>query len=229
MMWSKGGAREVITTWTQLFSGACTREIPAGTMLFREGDFARDVFLLVEGLLLLTRSPIPGSEEVLGLRVPGQIVEDCAHALSMPYSVSARAITYVTVARISVGDLQHKRMSNPNVGLLFERAVSQDLYVAAAFISQLKQWSPVERLEGFLRFLASVTDHQHRDEGSYVVRRPLLDEEIASILGISSRQLKRVKKQMYDDGCLQFTGRKTWVLTSKHSVGRWGSMEQRID
>ncbi len=74
-VWTKLQVKETVNPWTQLLGYCEPTEIPSGTRLFQEGDTAHDVFLLIDGLVLLTCSFSAEAEETLGLRIPGQIIE----------------------------------------------------------------------------------------------------------------------------------------------------------
>jgi CRP-like cAMP-binding protein len=218
-LWTKAQAREAITAWTRLIGERKPSDIRAGTVLFREGESAREVFLLTQGLILLTRGISQDREEILGLRLPGQLVDCCSHTLSIPYSVTARAITHSMVFRISATELQQKKASDPQVATFFERALSLELYRAATFIGHLKMSRPAERLKNFVRFLAAINEAPSRS-GKCELRMPLPDEQIAGILGLSARQFKRIKKQMCDEGFVELRGLKTWVISCESDKKR---------
>ena len=122
--------------------------------MFREGDRARDILLLVDGLVVLTTSP----NQTLGIRVPGQVIEPCAHDLSIPYRCSAGTITEVRMYRLSTAEIEKRKWEDPAVAIFFERIMSMDLWQAATYIRELKTVEPSKRFERFLRFIGTATD-----------------------------------------------------------------------
>lgn len=184
----------------------------AGLELFQEGSTARDVFLLTEGLILLTYSATQGeNESALGLRFPGQIIEQCAHVLETPYPVSARAILNCQFLRISASELRKRELHDPDVARFFQRTLSSDLFRAALFIVHLKSATPAERLNRLLYILAAIMETPPVS-GRLPIHMPLTDQQTAEILGVSARHLKRVKKEMQEQGFLRFSGGRVWSI-----------------
>ena len=93
---------ETIQKWVHLLGANNSQEIVPGSHLFRQGELATHVFSLTTGLIVLSCALDMDNAGVLGLRVPGQIVEQCAHSLGIPYPVTATALVRSTVVCIYV-------------------------------------------------------------------------------------------------------------------------------
>ena len=180
-------------------------------MIFRQGTAAQDVFLLMSGLVILTCDAGDGSEGVLGLRFPGQVLDYCAHGFGMPYPVSAATIERSILCRVPLAAFATKMQSNIHAANFFERLLRIDLYSAAMFIGDLKTATPSDRFEGFLRFYADATG-QASTIGSLGVLVPLRDGQLAELIGLSERHFKRVTRQLQMSGRLQLKGRHHFVL-----------------
>jgi CRP-like cAMP-binding protein len=176
-----------------------------------------EVFLLVDGLILLTCSA-PGIEGecTSGVRFPGQVVEPCAHNLDMPYPVSANVLVKSQVLRISIAELRKAEQENPRAAAFFQRMLSVDLYNAALFIAQLKKSVPADRLNHFLHVLASAMGSEPKS-GKVQISMPFHDDQIADILGFSPRHFKRVKKRLHDEGYLRVSAR-LWAFSESWSI-----------
>ncbi|MGH9619230.1 MAG: Crp/Fnr family transcriptional regulator [Bryobacteraceae bacterium] len=210
--WDDADKREAVRSWDEVFGFRKRRELGRGTYLFREGLPAREVFLLVDGLILLTcTAPVTESECSFGLRFPGELVGGSALSLGIPYPVSALAMTPVQILRVSLAELERMERENPRISTFFRRMLSRDLYKAAGFIVQLKTSSPEERVVRFLHLLASAVGAK-ASSGQVEINVPLRDRQIAEILGFSPRQLKRVKQEMHAHGKLQISVGRRWIF-----------------
>ena len=210
--WSEAAARETIRTWSEIFGPRKPEALVSGINLFQEGTRPKEVFLLVEGLILLTcTAPAIDAECILGVRFPGQVVEQCAHNLDIPYPVSAVALVNSQILRISIPALRKREEENSSTAAFFERLLSLDLYNAVLFIMELKRSLPADRLKHFLNLLASVMGSESKS-GKLQIAMPLHDNQIANILGFSPRQFKRVKRQLQDQGHLQVSGARLWAF-----------------
>ena len=216
--WSKNTAREITRTWNELFGLRRPEALASGITLFREQTLPSEVFLLVDGLVLLTcTSPEWGSECILGVRFPGQIIEHCAHNLRMPYPVSATVLVRSQILRVSISALRKHEQENPQTAAFFQRLLALDLYHATLFIMQLKKAAPANRLKRFLHLLASVMGSEPKS-GRLQIAMPLHDNQIAEVLGFSPRQLKRVKRQLHDQGYLHLSRGRLWSFPENHRV-----------
>ena len=213
--WNRENARETVAAWkTLLGTGETPLRYQANTELFRKGQEARDVFLLAEGLILLYSALPNGHENILGVRFPGQVAEQCAHDLQIPYPVSARTLLSSTIYRISATELRNRERHNREISILSERLLRIDLYNAAVFIAELKATNAADRLERFLRLLASVFGSTS-DAGVVRVAVPLRDDELGDMLGCSPRHFKRIKKQLQQAGRLRVDRNRVFVLTAQ--------------
>jgi CRP-like cAMP-binding protein len=199
--WNRHRGVEALEKWKRLIPLASPEMYRPGVELFHEGDAAREVFLVEDGFVLLANDLPTGDEAVLDLRFSGQIVDQCTSALETPYPYSARAVTACAVHRIDAASLHARVEQDPQVaGVVFDM-LRWDLRSATACIQDLKTRSPKQRLQKFLRYIAHVLGVEPVGRELHVPM-PLRDEEIASLLGVSSRQFKRIKKQMQESGQL---------------------------
>lgn len=210
-LWTRESARQMVRTWKALFQGTAPVQYKAGVEVFRQGQEARDVFLVAEGLILLSGDLAGGHDTVLGVRFPGQVIDQCAHELRIPYPLSARTLLASSVYQISAVDLRDKATRNRDVLLLSDRLLRLDLYNAAVFIAELKVSKPAQRLERFVRLLASASGSVH--EGDVLrVPVPLRDDQLAEMIGCSLRHFKRIKKQLQHDGRLRIARNHEYIL-----------------
>jgi CRP-like cAMP-binding protein len=185
---------------------------PAGVELFQEGDAAEHVWLIAEGLVLLSRLQSHGDEAVLGLRFRGQIVDQCSHSLNTPHRYSARAISFCRLYRIDARSFRSQESCDPKLAMFVQRMLRIDLRNLGGCVLELKTLSVEQRLCRFLTFLADAQG-VGANGGQLRVFVPLRDEELAALVGISPRQLKRVKTNMQERGTLRIVRPHELVLT----------------
>jgi CRP-like cAMP-binding protein len=198
-LWDHHRAVEALEGWKRLVPMEEPRRLAAGTDIFREGQAAHKIFLLAEGLVVLTSDLPTGDESVLGLRFAGQILDLCTSAIKRPYAFSARTMSPCVIYGIDAPSLHERERRDPEVARMVLDLLRYDLYSAAAFIVDLKTLSPEERLHRFLHFVALATGLKPI-EGTFQIPMPLRDEQVASLVGVSTRQFKRIKKKMCETG-----------------------------
>jgi CRP-like cAMP-binding protein len=213
--WSEATAQETIKKWDELFGFRRRDLLAQGAYLFHEGMPVKEVFLLVEGLILLSCS-IPSADGGfhLGLRLPGQLIEPCAHNLGVTYFVSAQAALPSRFIRVSAAEVERREREVPGVSIFLRRLLARDFYEATQFLVQLRNSAPPDRLCHFLHLLASALGLKSTP-GRIQIPVPLHDKQIADILGISPRQLRRVKKELHDRGRLQISEERGWCFLPK--------------
>lgn len=202
LRWSKLQAKEALSAWIRLLELPDLHARLARTELFHERSAAHDLWLIEDGLVLLTCAQPDGEETVFGLRLPGQLLDQCASAHRSPHRYSALTLTTCMLRRIDAAMLRERELTDPGVARLVLRQLRTDLHNAASYILQLKVQTLEQRFRQLVRLLAAVFD-AHPVDGVMHLPVPLREEEIAGLLGASVRQFKRVKKQMRERGDLE--------------------------
>jgi CRP-like cAMP-binding protein len=75
-----------------ILSNAYRRDIPCGDIFFRAGDPKRTIYLLTEGRVKITQVSKNGSEVILWLNIPGQIIGSLSLMAGGSHSSTAEAI-----------------------------------------------------------------------------------------------------------------------------------------
>src|SRR5260370_244923 len=124
----------------------------------------------------------------------------------MSPSCSSRkgTITRKTPASEVLPDAEAKSRRNRS-----RRSVALD-----AFITELKASNATDRLERFLRLLASASGSTS-EAGVLRVMVPLRDEQLGDMLGCSPRHFKRIRKQLQQAGRLRVDRDRTFILTTQ--------------
>lgn len=103
---------------------------PKGSILFREGQAARGVFLICQGRIRLSVSSENGQRMVFRVAGVGEALGLSAALAARKYEVTAEAIDNVRVAFIRRKELLHFLRQHRDVCLQVVNQLSEDLHVA---------------------------------------------------------------------------------------------------
>jgi CRP/FNR family transcriptional regulator, cyclic AMP receptor protein len=161
-------------------------------VICHQGDRSRNVLVVRQGRVRVTRTAITGEESVLAVRGPGEIVGEFA-----AIDGGARAAALVAVDRVcglmikgrALKDLCHARPSIAWALLCVvvsrQRATSEQ--------QDLRTGPALYRVGAVLLNLA------HREEDDMIATVPLSQRELAGIVGISRETLVRTLKVLRDE------------------------------
>jgi len=107
-----------------------TQSCQKGTVLFREGQTARGVFLLCEGRVRLSICSESGRRMTVRVAGPGEVLGLSAAVSGGRYEVTAEALDGVQAAAVRRKDLLHFLHEHREVCLQVVNLLSEDLHVA---------------------------------------------------------------------------------------------------
>jgi CRP/FNR family transcriptional regulator, cyclic AMP receptor protein len=107
-----------------------TPAYPRNTVLFREGQPARGVFVLCEGRAKLSVCSESGRRLTLRIAVPGEVLGLSASLSGSAYEVTAELLDHAQVAMVRRKDLLHFLREHREACLHVVTLLSQDLRVA---------------------------------------------------------------------------------------------------
>lgn len=115
--------------------------LEAGEMVFREGDTARDMFLLLDGEMEVLKHSKRGMEARVALLGPGDWFGEMGLVDIQPRSASVRAVAPSELLRIAAADLdslyRHDLRAYALVVLNLARELSRRLRVADGIVADL--------------------------------------------------------------------------------------------
>ena len=190
------------TTAAALLADSVHLTLPRNRWLFHEGDDSLDAFVIDTGLLKLFKTSLDGSQAMLALRGPGEIVGELGAIDCQPrmFSAVAAVDSHVTVIR---GD----RL----VGLIRERSEFAMALLANLTIMLRQTASHILALASgdapaliARRLLQLVDDPTYgavrsQRADTTVIDMPLSQQEVAAWAGVSLRSATAVLKQLRDD------------------------------
>jgi CRP/FNR family transcriptional regulator len=107
-----------------------TQTCPKGTVLFREGQAAKGIFLLCEGRVRLSICSESGHRMTIRVASPGEVLGLSAALSGSRYEITAEALDSVQVAAVRRKDLLHFLQEHREVCLQVVNLLSEDLHVA---------------------------------------------------------------------------------------------------
>jgi CRP-like cAMP-binding protein len=176
------------TTTHLLLKRAKNCNLGRGDFLMRQGQTSAHAFMVESGGLLLFRSDPDGAEVALDLLGPGGLcgIEDvlCDRA----YALSARATTRTVCHSIPSDVIRGIMSSDAIIASAIANYVAVRLRLAETHMEILALQSTVDRVARVLRRLARRYESR---SGSELLRLPLTQGDLASLVGISRQTVNR--------------------------------------
>ena len=187
--------------------------LAAGETLFRHGDRARALYLLVQGQLKLFRTSASGDEMIVELLEPGATFAESRAFLEHPhFHVSCAALVDAEVAAVDLPTFLAVLHDSVDTCLLLLRRMSERAERHIDDIDRLALQSGTCRVAGYL--LAQLPSG--RDEYPLKVAKGVM----ASRLGIRAETLSRILKQLSAEGVVSVSSRNIVRVHSRQKLQR---------
>lgn len=188
---------------------ARSRSYPIGSVLFIEGDLARHVLIILDGLIKLTKGVADGREVVIELRGPGEILGELSAVDGEP-----RSATGVVIEAAEVLIIGNERFRS-----LLATHASLATAVLATVVSRLRNASArqlemgtADALGRVARRLVELTELRgQQGEGGLQLISPITQQELAEWAGVSRDAVVRALTTLRRLGWID-TGRRQFVI-----------------
>ena len=174
-------------------------KLPPRTPLFMQGDSARSVFNVTEGVVCVSRSLPNGKRRVLAFVFPGDI---CGLARQGVYVNTAKTITPVTVMRTPVDALRTLMMRNADLQFGFLCKITHVLRELQRQMLMLSRKDPVERVA---LFLAKI-EHALGTDKSHTIPLTISRTDAASYLDLTPDAVMQAMNELLDAGAIARAG-----------------------
>ncbi|MDP4594384.1 MAG: Crp/Fnr family transcriptional regulator, partial [Beijerinckiaceae bacterium] len=181
-------------TFEKLTQTARIDRLRKGETLFRQGDKAQSVFVVVEGFIKLSRISIQGDETVIHIFGRGESIAESVAVLGDNHTTTAEATGPATVARLPANDVAQLAREAPDLALTILSESSAKIWALMDEIETLKAQTADQRV---LRFLLSLCSSQ---SGPCNVRLPYNKGDIAASLGLKQETLSRSFARLKSSG-----------------------------
>jgi CRP-like cAMP-binding protein len=181
-----------------------------GEVVFRQGEPAEDLWLLVEGRVKLTRITADQRETVLAVLGPGEVFGETCLLEGTPRAVTATAIGPATLARVTREDVDLIMAVHPDVVAQLMQLLARRLRNANELLSELAFRDVPGRVARALVDLAGRFG-ERRPDGVHVAHG-LTQEELAQFVGASREAVNKALSDFTARGWLRLQMRAVHVL-----------------
>ena len=193
------------TTLARLAAATTRRALKRGQTLFRKGDPATGMYIVVYGeIKLMTTTPARGSR-LTGIVGPGQSFGEPVMFLERPTVVDALAASDALLLHLPKAPVFEEIERNPKFARRMIAGLSQRVE------SLVRELDRQALGSGSERFVAYLLRHCRDHTAPFVVALPAAKAEIASQLNLTPEHFSRILHELQQAGLLQVDGRKITV------------------
>jgi CRP/FNR family cyclic AMP-dependent transcriptional regulator len=186
--------------------GVQVRYPAPGRILFRQGEESRHVAVILCGIVKVTGS-VPGSSDaLLAVRMGGDVVGEFAAVDQLPRSATVTTCGTVAAQVIRSDDFLDCLRRDPEISHAVNKSIVAKMRIASARRIDFAGCNMQTRVTRVLYQLAIT--YGTRDGNTSVIRWPLSQLELASLVGGSRPAVHRVLRQLRDEGVVS-TGYRT--------------------
>jgi len=185
------------------------RNYDRGALLFRQGDPATELFVVVDGRIAIATQAGDGREAMVAVLEQGGLFGELALFDDAPRSADGRALTDSTVAALGYEAVRQALRARPEllwvmVRLLAERLRATDETLADAVFLDVPARSAKRLLE-----LAG-------DQDAFTI--PMTQEELASMIGASRERVNKALALFARLGWLETEGRGRYKILDRQAL-----------
>ena len=170
----------------------------AGTVVFSQGEEARFLYLLGDGLVRSFHTLLSGERQVLSFLWPGDLI---GLSENSSYVASAQTITASRVYRFAVSELEPFLLRHPKVQ---DRFLVKTIHELRAAQRQLIVMGKLDIPRRVAAFLLDCSAHEfYFDSSEQVLTLPMSRDDIADYLGTSAETVIRTLAQLEKGGLVQ--------------------------
>lgn len=181
------------------------RELAEGDALFREGDENAGLHCVSRGVMGLRMTHESGTEVMVGIARPGEVLGARAFLRNGPHRTTAVALTVGAVCTISRHDALRLTQQAPSVHLQLVKRCLHAMDEAQEEKMRMAAMSNRARLCHLLHRLVAEAPGTLRDRAE--LRLPVSRVDLAQMIGIQPESLSRLFRRLKDDGLIEFSGR----------------------
>ena len=196
-----------------LFDGQPTEAFSAGEAIFWEGDEARQIFDVLEGVLRVCRVLPDGRRAIVGFIYPGDVL---GVSFQDRYLFTAEAVTHVKVRRFSRGRFFSLVGESPILRPQLFALLCDEMSAAQDQMLLLGRKSAEERVVSFLLAIHRKSAIDHR------IILPMSRLDMADYLGLTIETVSRMMTRLCRRGLIRAVGRHAVTLQKLNALREIG-------
>ena len=194
----------------RLLDRAVPRSIDVGETLHFAGERSERVHLITSGVLKLVARDGGGSETILGLAAPGDLVGETGEIDGLHQPLDVIAATACEVVGLDAQNLIEAIVSSPEATLrLLEQQSARLRWVYGTALERSAGAVPA-RIAGRLLDLADMIGAI--DNGSVVVDMPLRQADLGRLAGVCRESTCKTLRRFKSEGLVEYRGRRLRIL-----------------
>lgn len=184
-----------------------THNVPAGQLIFSEGDRCQGMFVVAEGAVKVFKTAPNGREQVLVINQGGDPVAELPVFDGGPYPASGITTVDSTLLFVSKEEFQSVCLEHPEVALKVLKSVGERLRHLVMLIEELSFTTVRSRLASLLLRLAKGGERTERGIEFALGSHTELAAQIGTVRELVSRNLARFQA----DGLIRMEGRRALI------------------
>ena len=190
----------------EALAGAAQRKkLTRNETVFRQGDPARQMFLIKGGRVKLTKIMESGSEITLDIRKGGDFLGEQMFIEDGLFPVNAICLEDSLICGFGKKDFEDLIIQYPNIGLQVIRTLSERIDQLTGHVGDMSLPSLEDRLYRVLVRVAKA--HGVSEARGFVLDMPLTHEDLSFLVGAHRVSITRAMKSLRSSGRVQQEGR----------------------
>lgn len=187
------------------------RILPAGSLLYREGEPCPELYNLLDGWVVLCRYPASGRRLILDFVLPGAFFGYQADLMA-PMRHEAECLTDVAVCVFPRRPFPSFLERHPPLALSLARLQAGDELSAHNHLTNIGARPARARVAHLLLELYVRVHGRHPEPGGVVVDLPINQHHIADALGLTNVHVNKALRALREEGLLLFKSRQLEIL-----------------
>ncbi len=180
-------------------------QYPRGAIIFRAGELAHVLFVVLEGVVKKTYSNARGDEQVMGVYQKGDILGQLFLGKYRHRIATAIAVTDVSLAALARSDLEQLSTTIPRLSLNMIQHLADSQRETLARLHAVRQLNARFRLLGTLLTLARQS--QETEQFWHCLPPGITQADVASIAGLNRTTANLLINELRREGMLGGAGR----------------------
>jgi CRP-like cAMP-binding protein len=194
---------------------AIEKKVRAGGTLFREGEPASALYVVLEGRMKLTQVAADGHEVLMRFVGQGEAVAALALFGDAAFPVTANAVTDTVVVGWGQDVLKELFQRHPSLAINAMKLLSERLREVQERFRELATERVAQRIARAL--LRLVRQAGRREEGGVLIDLPLSRQDLAEMTGTTLYTVSRVLSEWEEQGILE-SGRARVLVRRPHAL-----------
>jgi CRP/FNR family transcriptional regulator len=200
----------MLSDWPEDMAFGPAVEYAAGTVLFRQGDVVRDLFLIETGLVKLIRCEVSAREVIVGLRSCNWLLGAAGATMNRPHATTAETLDASLIRRIRLTDFRRLQRTDLATAYRIQQMLARESFESVASIGALGAMNARGRLERLLAELLRAGGITRAD-GAMRVSMSLRQYELAEIVGVTTERFSRLLAEVERAGLIRREGGWLWI------------------